>query len=76
MEKIVKLLVFQEPVLPESPNFYVIDGNVHQNPWEASSYKLTPRDIRHLTDLGIRIVATPHIGLHWPSNFNVSTYGS
>lgn len=68
MENVAKLLIFQEPMLSENPRFYVIDNNIHQNPWRASSYKLTPRDIYSLTNLGIRIVATPHIGLHWPSN--------
>ena len=47
-------------------SFHVI-GNDKMNPWEADSYMFTPMQIRELSR-EYQIFATPHIGLHWPSN--------
>ncbi len=61
-----------EPVTYESlhgqpTNFFII-GVDAKNPWGGQSHKLTPSDVLTLTQAGIEIRATPHIGLHWPSN--------
>lgn len=48
-------------------NFFLI-GTDAKNPWGGQSHKLTPHQILELTKAGIEIRATPHIGLHWPSN--------
>jgi len=48
-------------------NFFVI-GVDARNPWNGQSHKLGPSHVLGLTRSGIDIRATPHIGLHWPSN--------
>lgn len=48
-------------------NFFLI-GVDGKNPWGGQSHKLGPSDVLSLTSSGINIRATPHIGLHWPSN--------
>ncbi len=51
----------------QGTNFFVI-GTDAKNPWGAQSHKLRPIDVLNLTRSRINIRATPHIGLHWPSN--------
>lgn len=41
--------------------------NDKTNPWNMDSYSFTSRDILSLSK-DYEIFATPHIGLHWPSN--------
>ncbi len=65
-EILQKMWKQENPTLLES-GFHII-GFDKLNPWGGSSYLLSGDDIRHLTAMGIRILATPHIGLHWPSN--------
>lgn len=65
--EIIEKIFKKDPENLGEENFYFI-GSDSKNPWEALSTKLTPKDILELTSLGIRIIATPHIGLHWPSN--------
>ncbi|MCF7831375.1 MAG: hypothetical protein K9M36_00600 [Candidatus Pacebacteria bacterium] len=65
-EILQKMWKQENPSLSES-GFHII-GFDRLNPWGGSSYQLCGDDISHLTSLGVSILATPHIGLHWPSN--------
>ncbi len=60
-------LITFETLKLQSQNFFLI-GVDGKNPWGAQSHKLTPNQILQLTKAGIEIRATPHVGLHWPSN--------
>ena len=63
VEKVCK---YTDPLLEDRATFHVI-GNDKLNPWEADSFKFTPSDIRFFSKIAT-IFATPHIGIHWPSN--------
>ena len=61
-----KISSIKDPKLSEF-GFHIIGGD-GTNPWSARSYGLSPNDVLELTSRGVEIIATPHIGLHWPSN--------
>ncbi|MDQ3075667.1 MAG: hypothetical protein M3Q34_00875 [bacterium] len=48
-------------------NFHVV-GLDHLNPWQGQSQYLRPQDVLMLTQMGYKILATPHIGRLWESN--------
>jgi len=66
-EILQKIWKQQDPIVVSTSDFYVI-GSDKLNPWGGSSYLLSGDDVSSLTQMGIPIWATPHIGLHWPSN--------
>jgi len=60
-------IVTLESLRSQDLNFFII-GTDGKNPWGAQSHKLKPLDVLELSKSGIIILATPHIGILWPSN--------
>lgn len=51
----------------QKQNFFII-GVDGKNPWKGQTHKLCPLDVKKISSRGVKIIATPHIGLHWASN--------